>query len=97
MRGPSSSHVAAALRIGNLARQMVKGRLKEVIVEFDSKGSLATTYHGHGSYIGLVGGLLGFGPSDDRLPMSLKLAKEQGINVTFKVLDYGQSILILIG
>lgn len=88
MRGPSSSHVAAALRIGKIVRQMVKGKLKEVIVEFDPKGSLATTYHGHGSDIGLVGGLLGFESSDDRLTSSLDLAVKEGINVSFKVVDY---------
>ncbi|SHM93108.1 L-serine dehydratase, iron-sulfur-dependent, beta subunit [Caldanaerovirga acetigignens] len=88
MRGPSSSHVAAALRIGKLVRQMVKGKLKEVIVEFDTKGSLATTYHGHGSDIGFVGGLLGFEPNDDRLIDSLKLAEEEGIIVSFKIVDY---------
>jgi len=88
MRGPSSSHVAAANRIGNLARQMVKGKPKDIIVEFDRKGSLATTYHGHGSDMGLVGGLLGLDPTDDRLPKSLELAVQQGINVSFKVVDY---------
>jgi len=88
MRGPSSSHVAATNRIGNLVRQMVKGKLKDVIVEFDPKGSLATTYHGHGSDMGLVGGLLGLDPTDDRLPKSLELAVQQGLNVSFKVVDY---------
>ena len=88
MRGPSSSHVAAANRIGNLVRQMFKGKLKGVIVEFDPKGSLVTTYHGHGSDIGLVGGLLGLDPTDDRLPKSLDLAVQHGINVSFKVADY---------
>lgn len=88
MVGPSSSHVAAANRIGILARQMVKGKLKDVIVEFDPKGSLATTYHGHGSDMGLVGGLLGLSPTDDRLPESLDLAVKQGINVSFKIVDY---------
>ncbi len=29
MRGPSSSHVAAAARIGRLGRQMVAGNLKK--------------------------------------------------------------------
>jgi len=38
--------------------------------------------------MGLVGGLLGFGPDDDRLPISLKIAKEQGIKVSFQILDY---------
>ena len=91
MIGPSSSHVAAANRIGTLAREMVKGRLKDVIVEFDPRGSLATTYHDQGSDIGLVGGLLGLNPADVRLPASLDLALNQGINVTFRVVDYPAS------
>ncbi len=40
MRGPSSSHVAGAARIGDLLRQMAKGDLKTVIVDFDVNGSL---------------------------------------------------------
>ncbi len=45
MRGASSSHVAASVRIGQLARQMIKGSVVEVIVDFNMTGSLATTYH----------------------------------------------------
>lgn len=88
MRGPSSSHVAAAARIGRLGRQMVKGKLTQVIVEFDPNGSLATTYHGHGSDMGLVGGLLGYEPQDERLTRSLQLAVEQGLEVSFHVVPY---------
>jgi len=88
MRGPSSSHVAAAARIGRLARQMVKGKLTKVRVEFDPKGSLATTYHGHGSDMGLVGGLLGYEPQDERLPRSVAIAKEEGLDVSFHIVDY---------
>ncbi|GAA0740748.1 L-serine ammonia-lyase, iron-sulfur-dependent, subunit alpha [Clostridium oceanicum] len=88
MRGPSSSHVAAAARIGILARQMVKGNLKKVIVEFDPKGSLATTYHGHGSDMGLVGGLLGFETQDSRLPKWESISKEKGLNIEFNIVDY---------
>lgn len=88
MRGPSSSHVAAAARIGRLARQMVKGNLTRVVVEFDPEGSLATTYHGHGSDMGLVGGLLGYEPQDERLPRSVKIAEEEGLDVSFHVVDY---------
>lgn len=91
MRGPSSSHSAAAVRIGLLARQMIKGNLTKVIVEFDSKGSLATTYHGHGSDMGLVGGLLGFEPQDERLPNSINIAKEMSIEVSFHVSEYEAS------
>ncbi|MCT4619441.1 MAG: L-serine ammonia-lyase, iron-sulfur-dependent, subunit alpha [Marinisporobacter sp.] len=88
MRGPSSSHVAAAVRIGKLGRQMVKGNLEEVIVKFDPNGSLATTYHGHGSDMGLVGGLLDYDPQDPRLPKALELVKEKGLGVSFHVVDY---------
>ena len=88
MRGPSSSHTAAAARIGLLARQMVCGRLTEVAVEFHPEGSLATTYHGQGSDIGLVGGLLGYTTRDDRLPRSLEMALQEGLDVSFRVVDY---------
>jgi len=88
MRGPSSSHVAAAHRIGNLARQLVGGKLKEVVVEFDRRGSLATTYHDQGSDMGFVGGLLGLDITDDRVTSALELAVKYGITVSFNVTDY---------
>jgi L-serine dehydratase len=88
MRGPSSSHVAAAVRIGRLGRQMVKGKLTKVIVEFDPLGSLATTYHGHGSDMGLIGGLLGYEPQDEHLPKSIQIAKAEGLEVTFHIIPF---------
>ena len=59
MRGPSSSHCAAAVRIGRLARELMGGRIEHVRVEFDAKGSLAFTHESQGSDIDLFGGLLG--------------------------------------
>ncbi len=91
MRGASSSHVAASVRIGKLARQMIKGNIADVIVEFNKEGSLATTYHGHGSDMGLVAGLLNYETHDERLPQSLSNAKENGINVSFHIVDYTAS------
>ncbi len=88
MRGPSSSHTAAASRIGLLANQMVEGKLKKVLVEFHPKGSLATTYHGQGSDIGLVGGLLGYNTEDERLVKSISMAKELGLDVSFNIVEY---------
>jgi L-serine dehydratase len=88
MRGPSSSHLAAAARIGLMARQLIDGKLTKVITRFDSKGSLATTYNGHGSDIGLIGGLLGFKPDNDNIVNSLKEAPKRGIEVVFKIEDY---------
>lgn len=91
MRGASSSHVAASVRIGRLARQMIKGNIVEVIVEFNKEGSLATTYHGHGSDMGLVAGLLNYDTHDERLPQSIANAKDKGINISFHVVDYAAS------
>lgn len=88
MRGPSSSHTAAALRMGQLARQMVKGKLTHVITDFNTDGSLATTYHGHGSDIGLAGGVLGFEANDSRLVDALEEAKNCGVEMIFNIIDY---------
>jgi L-serine dehydratase len=43
MRGPSSSHCAAALRIGRMALDLMDGNFKQVLVEFDRNGSIRTT------------------------------------------------------
>jgi len=67
MRGPSSSHCAAALRIGRLARDFMDGEVEEILIEFDPNGSLVTTHESHGSDMGLFGGLLGWEADDDRL------------------------------
>ena len=70
MRGPSSSHCAAALRIGRLARDLMDGDFEEVLVEFDRNGSLPTTHESQGSDMGLFGGLMGWEADDERLPGS---------------------------
>jgi len=44
MRGPSSSHCAAAVRIGLMVRDLMDGEIKDVLIEFDPDGSLATTH-----------------------------------------------------
>ena len=47
MRGPSSSHSAAALRIGRLARFLMNGNLREVDVFYDPNpgiGAFESTY-----------------------------------------------------
>ena len=60
MRGPSSSHCAAAVRIGRLARELMGGEIREVLVEFHPDGSLATTHESQGSDMGFFGGFLQF-------------------------------------
>ena len=71
MRGSSSSHCAAALRIGRLARDLMDADLTRVLVEFDREGSLPTTHDSQGSDMGLCGGLLGMDAADPGVPTSV--------------------------
>ena len=89
MRGPSSSHCAAALRIGRLARDLMDGEISEVLVEFDREGSLPTTHDSQGSDMGLFGGLLGWEADDERLPESAKALAEAGIKLRIETVDVG--------
>ncbi len=89
MRGPSSSHCAAALRIGKIARDLMDGEVEDVTIEFDSKGSLATTHQSQGSDMGLFGGLMGMDATDERLPYSAKLIEEAGTKIKINISDFG--------
>jgi len=89
MRGPSSSHCAAALRIGRLTLDLMGGDLTSVLVEYDRQGSLATTHESQGSDMGLLGGLLGWEATDERLPDSPLLIREAGIDVRTEITDTG--------
>ena len=88
MRGPSSSHTAAAVRIGMLLRQMIKGNPEALLAEFDPRGSLAATYHTQGSDIGLAGGLMGMEITDGTLLDALEIAAEKNIEIVFSIVDY---------
>lgn len=81
MIGPSSSHTAGAARIGRTARTIFGRVPKEIAITL--YGSFAKTYRGHGTDIALVGGLLDFDTYDERMPLSLQMADEAGINVRF--------------
>lgn len=89
MRGNSSSHVAGASRIGRLICMSAENQVKQVVVDFDPNGSLAESYDGHGSDVGLVSGLLGMDLTDPRVPISLDVAKQEGLDVRFCIVDYG--------
>jgi L-serine dehydratase len=89
MRGASSSHCAAALRIGRLARDLMVGEVSEVLIEFDRAGSLPTTHDSQGSDMGLFGGLLGWEADDDRLPDSGRAIRDHGTTVRFAIGDFG--------
>ena len=85
MRGPSSSHCAASLRIGRLCRDLMGGSISHVLIEFDPNGSLATTHKSQGSDMGLFGGFLGWEAYDERLPQSEKYLEVEGIKVEIEI------------
>jgi L-serine dehydratase len=91
MRGPSSSHCAAAARIGLLARALMDHHIQAVLVEFDDRGSLATTYESQGSDMGLCGGLLGLEPSDERLLDYKDAMRRAGIGIEYRIGVYGDA------
>ncbi len=88
MIGPSSSHTAGAARLGALARAVVGSTPRAAAIALH--GSFATTGHGHGTDLALVAGLLGFAPDDERIPLALDIAREQGIAVSFTEEDLGE-------
>jgi L-serine dehydratase len=85
MRGPSSSHCAASLRIGRICRDLMKGDIEDVYIEFDPNGSLATTHKGQGSDMGLFGGFLGWEADEERLPNYLQAIEEAGIKIKIDI------------
>lgn len=91
MRGPSSSHCAASLRIARLCRDLMDENIKEILIEFDPNGSLATTHKAQGSDMGLFGGFLGWEAHDERLPDSERYIQEAGIQVHINITDIGNS------
>ena len=89
MRGPSSSHCAAAHRIGRLCLDLLGGEITSLIVEYDENGALKTTHAGQGSDMGLYSGILGYAVDDDRLQNYREGLAAANIHVEVKYLDYG--------
>ena len=92
MRGPSSSHSAAALRIGKICRRLMQGTPGKVVVSYNASDALATTHKSQGSDMGMKGGLLGFEPDDERLLDPDPYLVEDGIDLSFQVCDTGYDL-----
>ncbi len=90
-RGPSSSHSAAAVRIGCIARVLMGNDIDEVLVEFNETGYLPTTYSSQGSDMGLCGGLLGFAASDEKLIAYREELDKSKIQISYVFGNYGDS------
>lgn len=87
MVGPSSSHTAGAVRIGNLARQILGEEPRSV--SFRLMGSFAETYQGHGSDVALLGGILGLPTDHPEVPNAFDLAKQHHLEYEFKKANLG--------
>ncbi len=85
MVGPSSSHTAGAVRIGNMARSLLGDEPKTANIGLH--GSFAETGPGHGTDRALVAGLLGMRPDDLRIPRSFELAEKEGLEVSFQKVE----------
>lgn len=87
MVGPSSSHTAGAVKIGNIARKLLGAPVKKADIFFH--GSFLATGKGHGTDRALVAGLLGFAVDDSRIPDSFHYAREAGMEYTMSGIDLG--------
>jgi len=87
MRGPSSSHCAASLRIGRICHDLMNGSISNIEIDFDPNGSLATTHKEQGSDMGLFGGFLGWEAYDERLVNSEQHIGAAGIQVKISIKD----------
>lgn len=81
MVGPSSSHTAGAVRIGQLARKLFDREPETARIHFF--GSFARTYRGHATDVAVLAGVLGLKTDDPRIPDAFALAKERGLDYSF--------------
>lgn len=87
MVGPSSSHTAGAVRIGNVARQLLGEEPVEVV--FTLMESFAKTYQGHGTDLALIAGVMGYTTQDADISLAKEIADQVGLVYNFLEGDLG--------
>ena len=87
MVGPSSSHTAGAVRLGQIGRLILGGQPTEAKIELH--GSFAQTGKGHGTDKAIVAGLLGLATYDERIRDSFTVAETAGMQFRFETVDLG--------
>lgn len=87
MVGPSSSHTAGAVKIGNISRKLLGAPVRKADIFFH--GSFLATGKGHGTDRALVAGLLGFSVDDSRIPDAFRYADEAGMEYRLSGIDLG--------
>jgi L-serine dehydratase len=88
MVGPSSSHTAGAVRLGQMGRVLLGGQPTDALIELH--GSFAQTGQGHGTDRAIVAGLLGMATDDDRIRHSFAVAEGLGLSFRFETVDLGE-------
>ncbi len=89
MVGPSSSHTAGAVRIGNVALRLLGEEVARAEILFH--GSFLATGRGHGTDRAVLAGLMGLDVDDADIPHSEQLAQERGLAYHFGAIDLGEA------
>jgi len=87
MVGPSSSHTAGAVKIGQIARALFDTTPTKVT--FTLHGSFATVYKGHATDRALLAGIMKLKTADPQIKKAFDLAKKKGIKYEFETGDLG--------
>ncbi|MBB5183904.1 L-serine ammonia-lyase, iron-sulfur-dependent subunit beta [Catenisphaera adipataccumulans] len=87
MVGPSSSHTAGAVKIGNLSRRLMGQDIVSAVIQLH--GSFSATGKGHGTDRGLIAGLLGLDCDDENIVNAFDLAKQAGLTFSIDECDLG--------
>lgn len=87
MVGPSSSHTAGAVKLGQLAQAIFDDAPKKVT--FQLHGSFATVTKGHATDRALLAGVMKMKTSDPRIKDAFKVAKKLGIAYEYQTVDLG--------
>ncbi len=82
MVGPSSSHTAGAVRIGQIARNIFGQKAQKAIITF--YGSFAHTYRGHGTDVAIIAGILGMETFDSRIPIAYQVAEKEKLELVIQ-------------
>jgi L-serine dehydratase len=81
MIGPSISHTAGAVRLGQIATAIFGYAVKEANITL--YGSFAKTHKGHGTDKAIIGGILGMKVDDAGIKTAIQAAAQAGLVVTF--------------
>lgn len=87
MVGPSSSHTAGAVKIGQLAQAIFDDAPDTVT--FQLHGSFATVTKGHATDRALLAGIMKFKTSDPRIKDAYEEAEKRNLTYHFETVDLG--------